>query len=304
VRWPAALVALAGCLGPQVPDDPAPTHVLPAGSVVPWADDDPEVHERLDDDDGVDGIVTRVSAFEGGAPTAYYDFGAAPDFAAPLFLLVREPEEGTYVPIGQPPVVEAVPGDAGYSPFWVVFYAVVTDRYEDQVLPSIEALQEAEALDLVEAPEPQDHGIDCPVVADGVTLESGESPDGVLYAHGLAYHYFQFSEVPIDGGVHVPDAPRYVLRREGQEPLSEIVRHVDMDGDGDVEDTNDVLEGSSPLCRTVQVAVPAGTGSIDTSGSEAVADVMDAAQLFDPAPTASVVAFETTDEVRHCGVPQ
>jgi hypothetical protein len=31
---------------------------------------------------------------------------------------------------------------------------------------------------------------------------------------------------------------------------------------------------------------------------------MDAAQLFDPTPTANVVAFDTSDELRHCGVPQ
>jgi hypothetical protein len=102
---------------------------------------------------------------------------------------------------------------------------------------------------------------------------------------------------------------RYVVRREGQEPLSEPIRHVDITGDGDTRDTNDIYDldpaaaTPSPACRTVNVVVPAATGSIDTSGDQTMADLRRADQLFAPGPVAgTVVAFDVTDELHNCAL--
>src|SRR5262249_53547179 len=85
-----AVVAIAcvnaGCrLGPEVSDDPAPSgDIVPAGTTIPSIDEDEDA-EVIEKNDGVDGVVPRLSAFAAGAPTHVWDFGPAPTFAAPLF---------------------------------------------------------------------------------------------------------------------------------------------------------------------------------------------------------------------------
>jgi hypothetical protein len=79
----------------------------------------------------------------------------------------------------------------------------------------------------------------------------------------------------------------FILRREGGEFLSEPMRHVDITGDGDRFDSNNILEASradgaayTPLLRTVHVTVPTTTLSIDTLG-EADAEFRTASDLFE-----------------------
>src|SRR5690606_34238616 len=102
---------------------------------------------------------------------------------------------------------------------------------------------------------------------------------------GYLINYFSFGRASIDRFDEDPPLV-FLLRREGGEPLSEPARGVDMTGDGDLRDTNDVFSaapGSSDytgLVRLVDVVVPADYASIDTSQDEAVADVMHAASLF------------------------
>ncbi len=307
----AALAAcLAGCLGPLDSDRPAPSgQILPAGSVVPALEDDPERAEELAEHDGVDGTIARVSAFAGGAPVHVWDFGDAPDFAAPLFSLVRR-EGDQLVRVDHPNIIEAIPGDPGYSPYWAFIVVPVTAAYDGELLTSFAAVQEAQELGLVEEPDPVDFAVNCPVTAGDVRLDTGAggpvAPTARFFYDGMTVPYFDLGPMPVVDQVRVPEAPHYLLRREGGEPLSEPVRGVDITGDGDLFDSNDVFldaadPGWSPRCRTIGVAVAAATASIDTSGDETVADLRDAAQLFDPDPVAgTVIAFETTDEHWNC----
>jgi hypothetical protein len=47
--------------------------------------------------------------------------------------------------------------------------------------------------------------------------------------------------------------------------------------------------------------VAAATGSIDTSGNDATADVTSMLQLFTPGPViGTVIAYQATGELRHC----
>src|SRR5262249_51517321 len=149
------------------------------------------------------------------------------------------------------------------------------DAYDGQLITSTTAIEEAVRDGLVEAPVAQQHAINCPVVASDVRLDVGIATplppnDLLLYEHHTL-SAFDFGSMTIAKDVDVPVASRYVLRRDGQEPLSEPIRNIDIDGDGDIDDTNDVFERAatdamrSPLCRTVDVAVVTSTGSIDTT---------------------------------------
>jgi hypothetical protein len=111
-------------------------------------------------------------------------------------------------------------------------------------------------------------------------------------------HYYDFGPIPLMNKVRVPEAVRYILHRTGEDPLSEPSRGVDMTGDGDMLDTNDVYTTTSPLARTVRVTVAAGTRSIDTSRDEELADVRTATQLFNPMPVEPIVlAYERTADL-------
>ena len=308
----AAAILAPACIEPQVSDEPGlPGLILPAGSEVSSAHDDPVIERQIDQNDGLGDEILRVHGFAGGASVTYWDFGPAPDFAAPLFVLFRAGEGGELEPLAHPPVIDAIPGDTGYSPFWATFALVVTDDYQDELLTSFAAVQEAEQLDLIEPPQLLEVGVNCPVVSRDVTLEVGDGElvpaSSRFFWRGMTVDYYDFGRFTLEEDADVTESPRYVIRREGEEPLSEVVRRLDITGDGDVNDTNDVLAhrfdepGFSPLCATVNVAVVGDTASIDSSGDETMSSIQAATDLFDPDPIPErVVAFEPTEDLRNC----
>lgn len=310
-----SLIAVVGCLGPQVSDEPAIADgVLPPGTILPAVEDDPILAAALAEYDGVDELIPRISGFAAGQPIHTWDFGPAPAFAAPVYMLARRTADG-FAPVAHNTLVDSLPGEPGYSPFWSVFMVFVTDRYQGEVIPSVAAIDAAVELGLVERPVAQPFAVDCPIVASAVRLELGGgqpplAPRRQFNVRGRTAPYFDPGLMALDAdGVSVPEARRYLIRREGGEPLSEPIRGVDLTGDGDTHDSNDVYDRTPdemvpvPRCRTVTVAVPATTASIDTSGDETMAEVRAAGQLFAPGPVADLVrAFAITDEVRHCVV--
>ncbi len=300
-------LACAGCLGPLVSDDPAPvtsTSILPAGTPVPVLTDDPTAAAKIAAADGVTGTIVRQTAFARGTLVHVWNFGPAPNLAAPLFMLVQKDADGNLVRIPHPTVIEAIPGDPGYSPFWAVFTVEVTTAYHGELLTSFAAIQEALTSGLIKPPMAQPYAVNCPIAGPEIRVDVGNGatvgPNAQFYYLGSRVPYFDFGHMPL-AGADVPAATRVVLRREGEEPLSEVVRHVDIDGDGDITDTNDVLEDAaalspvSPRMREVDVAVVKSTSSIDTSHNEASSSVTSLDQLLAPQPTSIVVAYEMTD---------
>ena len=305
----AILILHAGCLGPLASDVPGPgAGVLPPGSVVPALADDPAARARLAANDGVDGVIRLQSAFAQGQPVKVWDFGPAPSFVAPLLMLVRRQTDGTFVRVPHNTIIAASPGDPGYSPFWSIMFVEVTDRYAGEILPSFAAVDQAEAEGLVLPPLAATFAVNCPAVAPEIRLAVGGGqtlpPNATFYYKGTTVPYYDFGPMPANDR-SVAEQRRYVLHREGQESLSEVARNIDMTRDGDVDDTNDIFTvrpgpaTTTPLVRTVTVAVPIGTRSIDDSADETMSSITDAAQLFAPGPTASVVGFQITNELHN-----
>jgi len=134
-----AFAMLAGCLGPQVSDDLAASgDIVPAGSAIPAIDGDDA--ETIALHDNVDSVVPRLTGFAGGIQIHTWDFGPAPSFAAPIYMLMRDPGNGPHVRIDHPPIIGTIPGEAGYSPFWSVFEVQVTAAYAGELLTSSSAL--------------------------------------------------------------------------------------------------------------------------------------------------------------------
>ena len=298
----------AGCLDPLVSDEPStPTLILPAGTPVPSALDDPAVAAQIASADGLAGVIPRQTAFANGQRIHVWNVGPAPAVASPLFVIAKRDAAGDLVRIAHPTVIEAIPGEPRYSPFWAVFLVEVTADYRGELLTSFAAISEAVDRGLVKRPAQQTFAVNCPIAGTDVRIDVGNGttvgPNAIFYYQGTTVPYFDFGRMPLIDGSAIPEARRIVLRRAGDEPLSEVIRHIDLDGDGDTTDTNDVLEGApgiapvTPRMRTVSVVVPVGTASIDTSRDETVADVTSAMQLFNPGPTSLVVGYTPTDEV-------
>jgi hypothetical protein len=165
------VAAAAACIGPQVEDEPGPgNEVLPAGSVLPDAEDDAALEAQIAEHDGVDGLVAIENAFANGASIGLWDFGVAPAFSAPVFVLGRRDGDG-FTGVPHPLLVEVAPGDPGYSPYWAVFRVHVTDAYRGEVIPSVSAIDEAVRRGLVEPPiYDEGEAVNCPVVAADVRL--------------------------------------------------------------------------------------------------------------------------------------
>ncbi|MEZ4363591.1 MAG: hypothetical protein R3B48_25670 [Kofleriaceae bacterium] len=304
----ALLFAAGGCVGPLVSDDPRGLGVLPAGTAVPSLEQFPLIAAAIADADGVGPVVPIISAFRSGAPARYWDAGPAAPFAAAMFRLVDA--QGNALP--HPPIIDVIPGDEFYSPFFRLYDATVTSAYAQEVIPSTDALEDAVHRGLLQHPTPGPV-INAPVFGADVQLARAagapSAPSGVAYYQGLAVPQELLGEVPSSPFGQPRGARRYVLRRQGEEPLSEPARGVDLTGDGDRTDTNDVLglaappgdPAVTPLCQTVTVVVSAAISAIDTSQDETISDVNDATLLFSPDPvTPLVVSFQDTSEVRNC----
>ncbi|MFT7580238.1 MAG: hypothetical protein ACI9MR_001907 [Myxococcota bacterium] len=295
----AALAGPAGCLEPLVDDTVVrKSLILPPSTMVTPPDPDSKVAIQIATNDGVTGDeVKLVTAFAGGKQAQFWNFGPADRSVAPIFRLVRadpdgniETESGRFSSVvTHRAVIDAVPGDPGYSSSWLMRLVVVTEDYAGEIFPSAAAVAEGVAAGLLESPVETPWVINCPVVAPEVTLETldGITAPGLEwgYYRGQRVYYFSFGRIPVtEDGVEIGRA--FQLRREGGEPLSEPVRGVDISGDGDRRDTNDVLThapgdaGYSGLFERVEVVVPTTYLSIDDANDDAVADVTTAADLF------------------------
>jgi hypothetical protein len=206
-----ALVLAGGCqnLDPLVSDDPgASIYVLPAGTQVPHVSSSEDLTRQIRINDGLNdmaltmsmGVLPLKTAWSAGQPVVYWDFGDAPQAGALLYVLVRRNADDTYTPIDHPFVADSIPGDKGYSPFWLVQNVVVTDKYQGEILPSDRAIADAVDLGLVEEPFPSLQWVDGPIVAQGTLLDTGKTTPPLTTT--LVYANGYFVDMFILGGSH------------------------------------------------------------------------------------------------------
>lgn len=208
----AAVVILgaAGCLDPLAKDKPgASSHLLPPGSQVPSAADIDELRIQIGLNDGLDdtalkdNVVKRGSGMSAGAAVRFWSFGPITRAPSPIYEFVKRtgklPPDPEFMPIDHPPLLDALPGDHGYSPVHGLNRVVVTDAYADELITSIEALGDAIDLGLVEEPVPLKMFVDSPVVLPATMLEvSGIPPDTmktppeIVFVRGYTAGMFRF----------------------------------------------------------------------------------------------------------------
>lgn len=313
----AALFAAStpACLDPLVSDEvDDPGLILPAGTEVPSAHSVPEIEAQLTANDGVEALVPRLSGFAQGARVHYWDFGSAPAFSAPIFVVMERDEAGELQRTPHPTIIDSIPGQVGYSPFWSLLILEVEEAYQGELITSFPAIEEAQRLGLVKAPVIADIAINCPIVAAGVSIEVGGGVEAIeakadFFWRGMIVSGFDLGQMAVERSTVVTPAPMYVLSREGGEPLSEPERGVDITGDGDIQDSNNIFPNIpsdaafSTLCQRVEVTVPSDIAQtlIDDTLDETSSGLSRATDLFNPDPVAgTVVAFEETDQFINC----
>ena len=345
-----ALIFSPACVDPLVEDGVPPQDILwnydPAASWIPTpreyaasTHDRPGVSRDLADEideydyiDDPDGVAHRLSGFAGGARVWYWNFGWTPPFVAPLWALVDPFAEGGTAFVDHPFIWDVVPGDPAYSPFWRIYTVAITDKYQGERLLSRRAIDEAIEAGLILEPQATDVYANCPMIDEDVRMQirPGSFPgweeepcpgneDATCIAPHFAYYrglrvaYFDTNGPrTFDASQNLPEREMYELRRESEAlPLSEPERRVDITGDGDAFDTNDVFPTTpcddefTPVLRTTEVFVAPDYASIDTNADETQADARGVSDLFaaDGTPRTGVVrGLQGTDRVANMPV--
>ncbi|MCB9681612.1 MAG: hypothetical protein H6733_09095 [Alphaproteobacteria bacterium] len=232
----------------------------------------PGPDEAIDFDAGAP-FVTHGLGPEGMAVT-YYNFDVQPTAPAPIWVLFREGEDTPVA--GQLNIVDAVPGDAGYSDFWRVNKVSVPADYVANTLTSRQ-----DVVDAGLTVEPLDTLVNCPVVPAGstATLRGGSEGTGLVqgWYRDQVVHYFSFEEAPlsVSGGASVPVSPIYVTFNvnpdvEGGGPGSGFVTEASSDQTHNVLATVPGDAGYSPLW-SVNVYDNAAFDDVDDLSSAAMA---------------------------------
>jgi hypothetical protein len=327
VRWVLlALFGLVACGGDDAPPDLGA--VLPAGSLVPSAYEDPALAARIETADGIETLpVPRITAFAHGRNVHYWSFQAAGGVLQRHHVLCRIDAALEGTPLAEhPPILEALPGEPSYSPFGAIVRHPVTSAWDGELITSVEAIADAERLGLLEPPYGSARVFGhVAVVMANVVLDGGRGTTVAptpVYAQGREVLAFDFGQVhgwrqstTREGEPAAPLRNVYVLTREDETtPLHERARGTDLTGDGDRDDTNNVFgvdlgdADYSPLWREVHVVVPADYASIDTASDETMAAYRSSEDMFtiDPdtyeiTPVAGrVISFELSTILIDC----
>ena len=152
-----------------------------------------------------------------GQMVEYYNFDVQPVNPIPIWVLFYEGESSP-VP-NQLNIIDAIPGDSGYSDFWKVIKVTVPAIYEAN-----SASSRADITSRGFATESTNIIVNCPVVPMGSTASkrmNGAASDLVRgWYKDKVVHYFDFSEKMLSAtsGGQVPLSPIYVTFNVNPDP--------------------------------------------------------------------------------------
>jgi len=228
---------VSGCLDPLVPDDATySVYVLPPGTPVPELDPASPLALRIAGADAASTTpITSKSGSAAGAAVSYWDLGTAPRYVSAFYRIAHCDGDGGVVedpenPIETLPLVTTAPGDPAYSPYLREWIVCVRETYRGEVLPSMRALSDAQALGLVDAPIPTSTYRHLPIFAPGVAFDVGNPDAPALPSVALFYEGHIVYAMPMGGdagsryGSSITRAGRiYRLRNNAMPPISETV---------------------------------------------------------------------------------
>ena len=273
-----ALLAPA-CL--KAPDDGSElysSYIVPADAMVPKLEDDMAAKMKLDANDGFSGgVIPLRTGFAGGVPVQYWDLGQLTAISVKPMWIFRRLQDGSDQWIGHPNLIDSIPGDTPYTPLRQLYKVYMTEAWDGERIASLRALEDAIEFHLVEAPVPLDVFADCVVTLKEMLLQdSGDGSENVTtqptYYRGKEVNQFCIQYLnddsfgvgmlPLKNQSFTP-GNAYLLRRENElQPLDESQAKTDLNGDGDMTDSNTVFDtnvgepGYTSIWKSLDVAVP------------------------------------------------
>ncbi|MBC7978802.1 MAG: hypothetical protein H7138_27780, partial [Myxococcales bacterium] len=126
-----------------------------------------------------------------GVAVRYWPLGTATSAPTPIYLFFGPDGEPL---TDHPALVDAVPGDPGYSPIHAINKVTLSERYRGERITTNEALADAIDLGLASDPEPDGTFVHTPIVLPDARIEIGDAtatPD-IVYARGYEVGVFRF----------------------------------------------------------------------------------------------------------------
>ncbi|MEM7678111.1 MAG: hypothetical protein AAF449_19130, partial [Myxococcota bacterium] len=219
------LASIVGCLEPPEEDVIPLASLLgdptQANSVTTLSDYStrlPEFTQKID----------YLRGFADGRPIWYWNVdGANSRLIAPTYDIVGSDQALQYR------VIDVLPGEPGYTPWWRIVRYQVTDRWNGEVFTSRAAIDAAARAGLLEGPEETDQILNAPVSISVVEASDGDQTlnrAGPVWYRGLRAYWVPFRQqirVPTSTR-QMPMMPVYIFQRIQEAiPLYEFVRGVD-----------------------------------------------------------------------------
>lgn len=285
------LLLCGACLEPPEDDD------VPLSTFFGDPDVDPAMVQHVEDDpalaSNVAQFASQVAYLKGwadGESIWYWNVdGPNATFIAPLYQIIGPDGQQ----IGRT-IIDVIPGDTGYTPWWRVFTVYTTDKYDGERIWSREGIDAGIRAGILQEPAATDRVANCPVVLRETEIQVRQNPDEYANPSWVWYRNQRVDWVVFTDflrlepeKLQMPVYPVYVLQRidEGA-PLYEFVSGVDITGDQLLNDSNNIfasgLDGPrySPLWYLAVVRVEEDYLSIDTSSSAVGLSAED--QFYDP----------------------
>jgi hypothetical protein len=277
----ALIVSLAptgACLGPLTDDTVDPSRFFGDPNVDPMTlhiERDPKFAGNVL---GFGKSVVYLNGFADHQPIHYWNIdGPNATFIAPLFEITGP--DGKM--IGHP-IIDAIPGDAGYTPWWRRIIVRAKPSYNNERIWSREAIDAGIKKGILEDPEEQAEVIDAAVLLERVKIpvdvDKTVDPTWAWYRNRRVSWIEIKKTLPVPKGVReMPNFPVYVLQRINQpSPIYEFLTGVDITNDGDLDDTNNIFASNidgprySTLWYAAFVHVVPSYPSIDDTRSSTV----------------------------------
>ena len=227
-----------------------------------------------------------------GQVVQYYNFDVQPVAPAPIWVLFREGEDAP----AQSPVIDVIPGDAGYNDFWGMIKVSVPADYEANSVTSLAGITAAGY-----AMENTGVIINCPVVPKGSTamLRGGGESNGLHagWYKDMVVYYFTFEERALSGET-VPLSPIYVTFNANGMPPSGFVMEEGTAQTHNVVATIPSDDDYSPLWL-VSVYDNADFDSVSDLASAEAANILAAGVATVNCPVVSVEEMEMPPVVTH-----
>ncbi len=279
-------IFLAGCL------EPSPEEVLPFDVFVGDDVDAPAFSELPDFESRVDQFTQRIDYLRGfaeGRPIWYWNVdGANSRVIAPALFIVDESGERR-----QAPIIDSLPGDLGYSPWWRVIEYQVTSAWNGEVFTSRASVDAGARAGLLEGPVETSEVLNAPVSLPEVTADDGMQISvrtSTVWYRGAVGRWVPFNQdFRLPTGVRqMPTLPKYIFQRIDEAlPIYEFIAGVDLNGDNELNDSNNVFavdvtsDDYTPLWFAASVRTTPDYESIDTSPIDRAVGLSAEAEFFD-----------------------